>query len=79
MARERNAPAQAEGQSPVVAFLASPATHGDSDVVEVLETHISRIFLVGDRAFKMKHVKKRWHSRHRVRRACIRVCGASRV
>mgnify|MGYP001068701552 CR=1 FL=1 len=45
---------QAEDQSPVVAFLADPATHGGSDAVEVLETHISRIFLVGDRAFKMK-------------------------
>lgn len=45
---------QAEDQSPVVAFLADPATHGGSDAVEVLETHISRIFLVGDHAFKMK-------------------------
>ncbi len=40
-------------QADAVAFLADPATHGGAPV-EVIETHISRIFLSGDRAWKMK-------------------------
>lgn len=40
-------------QADAVAFLADPATHGGAPV-EVIETHISRIFLAGDRAWKMK-------------------------
>ncbi|RST88079.1 aminoglycoside phosphotransferase [Aquibium carbonis] len=47
-----------EDQSPVVAFLSDPATHGATGPVETMETHISRIFLVGDRAFKMKRAVK---------------------
>lgn len=42
-----------DDQADVVAFLSDPATHGGAPV-EVIETHISRIFLAGDRAWKMK-------------------------
>ncbi|WP_297974227.1 AAA family ATPase [uncultured Amaricoccus sp.] len=37
----------------MVAFLADPATHGGAPV-ETVTTHISRLFLAGDRAWKMK-------------------------
>jgi aminoglycoside phosphotransferase family enzyme/predicted kinase len=56
-----------EDQSDAVAFLAAPATYGTlaapatygaKGPVETIETHISRIFLVGDRAFKMKKAVK---------------------
>lgn len=43
-----------EDQSPVVAFLGAPDTHGIDAPVEVIETHISQVFLAGDRAFKLK-------------------------
>lgn len=41
------------GQAAVVRYLTDPASHGGAEVVQV-ETHISRIFLAGDRAWKMK-------------------------
>ncbi len=41
-------------QTAVVAFLAEPATLGVAVPVEIIGTHISQIFLAGDRAFKMK-------------------------
>jgi len=41
-------------QTDAVAFLAEPATFGITAPVEIIETHISRIFLAGDRVFKMK-------------------------
>lgn len=47
-----------EDQSAVVAFLTRPSTHGESGPVEVMETHISLIFLVGGRAFKLKRAVK---------------------
>jgi aminoglycoside phosphotransferase family enzyme/predicted kinase len=47
-----------EDQSEVVAFLSDPATYGETSEVEVIETHISRVFLVGDSAFKMKRALK---------------------
>jgi len=40
-------------QAAVVAFLADPASHGGA-VVERIDTHASVVFLVGDRAFKLK-------------------------
>lgn len=42
-----------ENQSDVVGFLASPSTHGDLRV-EQIPTHISVVFLAGDRAYKLK-------------------------
>jgi aminoglycoside phosphotransferase family enzyme/predicted kinase len=42
-----------ENQAEVVAFLASPSTHGGSPV-ERIETHASIVFLAGTRAWKLK-------------------------
>lgn len=47
-----------EDQEAAVAFLTDPVTFGIAGPVEVMETHISRIFLAGDRAFKMKRAVK---------------------
>lgn len=41
-------------QDAVVTFLLDPATHGVSGPVEVIDTHISRVFLAGPRAYKLK-------------------------
>ena len=43
-----------EAQDEVVAFLASPAAHGGEARIERIDTHISRIFLAGERALKLK-------------------------
>ncbi|THV09837.1 bifunctional aminoglycoside phosphotransferase/ATP-binding protein [Rhizobium rhizophilum] len=43
-----------EDQSAAIAFLRDPASHGITAPVEVIETHISLIFLAGDRAYKLK-------------------------
>lgn len=43
-----------EDQAPTVAFLRRPESHGLDGAVEVMETHISVIFLAGARAFKLK-------------------------
>ncbi len=40
-------------QTEVMALLADPATHGGA-AVERLDTHISAVFLAGDRAYKLK-------------------------
>jgi aminoglycoside phosphotransferase family enzyme/predicted kinase len=42
-----------EDQSEVVAFLASPSTHGGTSV-ERVDTHASMVFLAGTRAWKLK-------------------------
>jgi hypothetical protein len=42
-----------EDQSEVVAFLASPSTHGGA-AVERIDTHASIVFLAGTRAWKLK-------------------------
>lgn len=47
-----------EDQKAAVDFLMSPATHHDAPSVSMIETHISRVFLAGDRAFKMKRAVK---------------------
>lgn len=47
-----------DDQAAVTAFLRDPASYRLQGPVEVIETHISRIFLVGDRAFKMKRAVK---------------------
>jgi len=43
-----------DDQADAIRFLADPATHAGTGPVEVIETHISRIFLSGERAYKMK-------------------------
>ncbi|MDK3019519.1 bifunctional aminoglycoside phosphotransferase/ATP-binding protein [Pseudodonghicola flavimaris] len=45
---------QVEDQGRTMAFLADPASHGGAAAVERIDTHISAIFLVGDRAYKLK-------------------------
>ena len=47
-----------EDQSDAIAFLSKPETYGLAVPVETMETHISRIFLAGDRAYKMKRAVK---------------------
>jgi len=47
-----------EDQAATVAFLSDPATHGGVGPVDTMETHISRIFLAGERVFKMKRAVK---------------------
>ena len=47
-----------EDQQAAAAFLLDPATYGETGPVEAIETHISRIFLVGQRAYKMKRAVK---------------------
>lgn len=41
-------------QDEVIAFLSDPATHGIDEPVERITTHISEIFLAGDKAYKLK-------------------------
>ena len=48
-----SAPAE-QDQTAVVALLAAPATHGGVGPVERIDTHISHLFLIGDRVFKLK-------------------------
>jgi aminoglycoside phosphotransferase family enzyme len=45
---------QVENQDAVSAFLAEPGTHAGAGAVEVLHTHVSSVFLAGDRALKLK-------------------------
>lgn len=45
-------------QELVVAMLSNPVSYGEPGPVETIETHISRIFLVGQRAFKLKRAVK---------------------
>jgi aminoglycoside phosphotransferase family enzyme/predicted kinase len=42
-----------EGQQDIAGFLADPATHGGI-AVERIDTHVSMVFLVGDRVYKVK-------------------------
>ena len=45
-------------QTEAIAFLMQPGLYGATTPVETIETHISRIFLAGDRVFKMKRAVK---------------------
>ncbi|TIQ15430.1 MAG: aminoglycoside phosphotransferase, partial [Mesorhizobium sp.] len=47
-----------EDQESVAAMLMDPAAYGESGPVEAIETHISRVFLVGQRAYKIKRAVK---------------------
>lgn len=51
---EEALPVTLADQTDVVAFLADPASHARGGPVETMTTHISRIFLAGDRALKLK-------------------------
>lgn len=43
-----------DDQTETTAFLSAPETYGQHAPIKVLDTHISRIFLTRDRAFKLK-------------------------
>lgn len=43
-----------DGQARLIAWLRTPAAHGGRGPVEHIETHISHVFLAGDRALKLK-------------------------
>lgn len=48
-----------EDQREIVAFLKNPSSYGEGvDRVEMLETHVSLVFLAGDRAYKLKRAVK---------------------
>ncbi|MBZ9798502.1 AAA family ATPase [Mesorhizobium sp. ES1-4] len=47
-----------DDQQAATAFLSDPVSYGATGPVEAIETHISRIFLTGDRAYKMKRAVK---------------------
>jgi aminoglycoside phosphotransferase family enzyme/predicted kinase len=48
-----------DDQSATIAFLSDPATYGDAaQSVERIDTHISSLFLVGERAYKLKRAVK---------------------
>lgn len=47
-----------EDQRAVVAFLSAPGTWGILEPVEIIQTHISDVFLAGNRAYKMKRAVK---------------------
>ena len=47
----------AEDQTRTIGFLCDPSSHG-GEPVERMETHISEIFLAGDRAYKLKRAVK---------------------
>ena len=47
-----------EDQEAAIAFLLDPTAYGETGSVEAIETHISRIYLVGERAYKMKRAVK---------------------
>jgi aminoglycoside phosphotransferase family enzyme/predicted kinase len=47
-----------EDQSRIVEFLMQPSTYEQDGVVERMETHISLVFLAGERAYKLKRAVK---------------------
>lgn len=49
---------EAKEQADILTFLAKPESHGVKTTVTRLDTHISYIFLVGDRALKLKRAVK---------------------
>ncbi len=62
-------------QDAVIAFLASPESH-DGAAVELIDTHISHVFLAGDKAYKLKKAVKLdfldFSTPEKRRRACKR-------
>ena len=56
MSDTAHSPQPETGQDAVIAFLASPAAHGGV-TPEHIETHLSHIFLAGDRVLKLKKAR----------------------
>ena len=49
----------ADDQRDVVDFLSKPSSYGAAvEPVEIIQTHVSLVFLVGDRAYKLKRAMK---------------------
>ena len=54
--KRRGRPRGADQPREKVRFLSDPSAYGEAGTrVEVVETHMSFVFLVGDRAFKFKN------------------------
>src|SRR5262244_61930 len=48
-----------DDQQDVIAFLKNPSSYGGGVArVEVIETHVSLVFIAGDRAYKLKRAVK---------------------
>jgi uncharacterized protein len=48
-----------DDQQAVIAFLSEPSTYGPAiERVDIIETHVSLVFLAGDRAYKLKRAVK---------------------
>jgi len=48
-----------DDQQDIIAFLSDPSSHGKGvEQVEIIETHISLVFIEGDRAYKLKRAVK---------------------
>lgn len=45
-------------QSAAIAFLSAPETYGETGTVKIIETHISMVFLIDGRAYKLKRAVK---------------------
>ncbi|MBA3041107.1 MAG: AAA family ATPase [Alphaproteobacteria bacterium] len=45
-------------QSAAIAFLSAPETYGETGAVKIIETHISLVFLIDGRAYKLKRAVK---------------------
>jgi aminoglycoside phosphotransferase family enzyme len=55
----RSCPATSNNQRDVIDFLSEPASYGSAIThVDIIETHVSLIFLAGDRAYKLKRAVK---------------------
>src|ERR1700728_4423386 len=48
----------ADDQQDTIAFLSDPSSYDGVDRVETLETHISLVFLAGERVYKIKRAVK---------------------
>jgi aminoglycoside phosphotransferase family enzyme/predicted kinase len=64
-----------DDQQAVIAFLSKPSSYGpEIERVDVIETHVSLVFLAGDRAYKLKRAVKYpyldFSTRQHRRRAC---------
>src|SRR6266851_5335982 len=64
-----------DDQQDVITFLSDPSSYGKGvEQVEIIETHISLVFIAGDRAYKLKRAVKYpyldFSTVERRRRAC---------
>ena len=48
-----------DDQQDVIEFLSEPSSYGQAiERVDIIETHVSLVFLAGDRAYKLKRAVK---------------------